>query len=81
MGKLFGASKGPSATEIQKNAELAAKKERDRLTAEQQVKDQASQNKTIADLAQQEAKRAAFTGFLSATEGEDVGRKKFLKGV
>lgn len=80
-GLLGGASKGPSAADIQAQAEAAAKKERDRLTAEQAVKDQAAQDKNIADLNQQEAKRAAFSGFLSATEDEDVGRKKFLKGV
>ena len=77
----FKAKKGPSSAEIQAQADAAAKKERDRLTAEQQVKDQASQAKNLADLQQQEAKRAAFSGFLGAAEEEDVGRKKFLKGV
>jgi hypothetical protein len=82
MGGIFGGrSKGPSAAEIQAQADAAAKKERDRLTAEQQVKDQAAQAKNLSDLQQQEAKRAAFSGFLSATEEEDAGRKKFLKGV
>ena len=80
-GLLGGGSKGPSAAQIQAQAEAAAAAERKRLEAEQATKDQASQAKNLADLNQQEAKRAAFTGFLSATENEDVGRKKLLKGI
>jgi len=77
MGK-----KGPSAAKIQAEAEASAARERKRLEAEQAQKDAAAKDKALADLKDQEAKRAAFAGVLTAAEGEkDAGRRKFLKGV
>lgn len=82
--KVFGVKKQPavkSAAAIQAEADAAAAKERARLQAEQAAKDAASKDKALADLKDQEAKRAAFAGVLATAEGEDAGRKKFLKGA
>ena len=81
---IFSAPKqksGPSAAEIQAQADAAAAAERKRLADEQAAKDAAAKDKNLAELKNQEAKRAAFAGVLSAAEEEDAGRKKFLKGV
>lgn len=80
MGK-FSKPKGPSSTDIQAASDAAAAKERARLEQEQATKDQAAKEKGLADLKEQESKRAAFAGTLATAEGEDAGRKKFLKGV
>lgn len=81
MGIFSAPKSGPSAAEIQRQADVAATKERKRLEQEQMIKDQAAKDKNLAALKDQEAKRAAFAGVLSQAGEEDAGRKKFLKGV
>jgi hypothetical protein len=81
MGIFSKPKAGPSAAQIQAQADAAAAAERKRLEQEQATKDQAAKDKNLAELKNQEAKRAAFAGVLSAAEDEDAGRKKFLKGV
>ncbi len=81
MGIFSAPKSGPSAAEIQAQADSAAAAERKRLEQEQATKDQAAKDKNLASLKDQESKRAAFAGVLSAAEEEDAGRKKFLKGV
>lgn len=80
---FFSAPKqsGPSAAQIQAQADAAAAAERKRLEQEQATKDAAAKDKALSDIKNQESKRAAFAGVLSAAEAEDAGRKKFLKGV
>lgn len=73
--------KGPSAADIQAKADQAAAEERKRLEQEQLKKDQDAKERNLAEIKNQESKRAAFSGVLSATGEEDAGRKKFLKGV
>jgi hypothetical protein len=75
------AQQGPSAAQIQAQADAAAAQERKRLEQEQAQKDQEAKDKGLASLKDQEAKRAAFAGVLTAAQEEDAGRKKFLKGV
>lgn len=76
------APRGPSASEIQRQQEQAATKERARLEAEQSAKEAEQQKKAETALLDQEKKRAAFAGQLSTGIGEDdEGRKKFLKGI
>lgn len=82
MGSITSKPKsGPSASEIQAQADAAAAKERKRLEEEQAAKETASKDKALAGLKDQEAKRAAFAGVLNAAGEVDAGRKKFLKGV
>lgn len=74
--------RGPSAEDQMRIQREAAERERARLEAEQAKAKEEADRKAVADLREQEAKRAAFAGKLQEGIGEDnQGRKKFLKGV
>ncbi len=80
MGNPFKKPKMPNQMDIQRRAEAAAAKERDRLRQEMAAADAQKQQAAEAELAKKESQRQAFAGLLATTEDEDQ-RKRFLKGA
>lgn len=76
MGSIFSPKK-PDAGAMQAAQEAAAKKERDRLAAEQAMSDAKSENAAYAKMQDAQGNKRAF---VSQVEGEDTSkRKRFLK--
>ena len=80
MGSIFSPKpKSVDTGAMQAAQEAAAKKERDRLAAEQAMTDAKSENAAYAKMKDDQSTRRAF---VSQIEGEDpTNRKRFLKGV
>jgi hypothetical protein len=75
MGIFGGAPKGPSAEQIRKEQEDAARKERDKIALET-AGTQASQQKQLTAAAGENNRNLA-----ASVIDEETGRKKFLKGI
>jgi hypothetical protein len=73
---MFKAPKGPSQQELQAQQEAAARAERDNIALEQSGSQAAQQKLMAAATAKQDLRQQAV-GVID----EEVGRKKFLKGL
>lgn len=74
---IFGAKpKGPSPQQLQAQQEAAARAERDRIAQETAGSQAAQQKQIAAATAKQDLRQQASTVI-----DEEVGRKKFLKGL
>lgn len=72
---------GPSAAELQAQQEAAAKRERERLQAEQTAQEQQKKDETAKAMQDKESRRKAFSASLAAEDEDESQRKKFLQGV
>lgn len=76
MGIFGGAPKGPSAAELKAQQEAAARAERDKM-AQEKAGQEAATLKQLAAAQEKQSGRKLVSGVID----EDVGRKKFLKGL